>query len=264
MAEHGGRASTPARSTIEHPPTRGWRRRSTTTGPPTPSCSTSAWSPPADRRRVVRSLLAVCEKYKDGVGPGGHPAHRGLAEHVGDLVTAGTHGGRAAPAPGSLDRRPRSADAAPRGPASDGARPRGRHYRRRDAEGQTETRRPRGRGLGRDGRSSRIAVAVTVVLVGGSLIAIHTQSAGYRTSTTAGYAALADRVGRPPTRPASELSPSMAGGPDPDQQAVPDTARGVLRAGARRAGDRHRGAGDPGAELRPRHPRATSGPASPG
>ena len=26
------------------PPTPGWRRRSTTTGPPTPSCSTSAWS----------------------------------------------------------------------------------------------------------------------------------------------------------------------------------------------------------------------------
>ena len=41
----GGRASTPAPSPSSTRRPRGWRRRSTTTGRPTPSCSTSAWCP---------------------------------------------------------------------------------------------------------------------------------------------------------------------------------------------------------------------------
>ena len=53
-------------------------------------------------------------------------------------------------------------------------------------------RRQHGRGLGQSVLIA-IAAAVTVVLVAGSLIAVHTQSKGYRSATTSGYVALADR-----------------------------------------------------------------------
>jgi hypothetical protein len=76
-----------------------------------------------------------------------------------------------------------------------------------------------------------IAVSITVVLVGGSLIAIHTQSQGYRTSTTAGYAALADRVGLASTRTGSQLSTLMAGASALTNSAFPETARGILEEG---------------------------------
>ncbi len=91
-------------------------------------------------------------------------------------------------------------------------------------------RRPPGRGLG---QSVLIAIAatITLVLVGGSLIAIHTQSQGYRTTTTAGYAALADRVGDASTRTGAELSSLMAGAPTLTNSAFPDTARGILQQG---------------------------------
>ena len=73
-------------------------------------------------------------------------------------------------------------------------------------------RRPRRRGLG---QSVLIAIAatITVVLVAGSLIAIHTQSKGYRSATTAGYVALADRVGQASTATGARLSSLMAGRP---------------------------------------------------
>ena len=54
---------------------------------------------------------------------------------------------------------------------------------------------------------------MTVVLVVGSLVAIHTQSPGYRHATTPGYAALADRVGQASDRTGAQLSPSMAAAP---------------------------------------------------
>ena len=96
-------------------------------------------------------------------------------------------------------------------------------------------RRPPGRGLG---QSVLIAIAatVTVVLVAGSLIAIHTQSKGYRTPTTAGYVALADRVGQASTRTGATLSTLMAGAPSLTNSAFPDTARGDPRAGPRLGG----------------------------
>ncbi len=76
-----------------------------------------------------------------------------------------------------------------------------------------------------------IAATITVVLVGGSLVAIHTQSQGYRSATTAGYAALADRVGQASTRTGSELSTLIAGAPTLTDAALPVTARGVLEQG---------------------------------
>ena len=76
-----------------------------------------------------------------------------------------------------------------------------------------------------------VAVAVTVVLVAGSLLAIHTQSRGYRDATTRGYAALADQVGRASTRTGSQLSALMGKAATLTNQKFPDTARGVLQQG---------------------------------
>ena len=76
-----------------------------------------------------------------------------------------------------------------------------------------------------------IAVAVTVVLVGGSLLAVHTQSQGYRTDTTSGYAALADPVAAASTVTGARLSALMAGAPTLTNEQFPFTARGVLQQG---------------------------------
>ena len=91
-------------------------------------------------------------------------------------------------------------------------------------------RRPRGRGAGQSILIG-IAVAVTAILVAGSLIAVHTQSKGYRTATTTGYAALADRVAQESTRTGARLSALMAGAPALTNAAFPDMARGILEQG---------------------------------
>jgi hypothetical protein len=91
-------------------------------------------------------------------------------------------------------------------------------------------RRPRGRGVGQSVLIG-IAIAVTAILVAGSLIAVHTQSRGYRTATTTGYAALADRVAQESTRTGALLSDLMAGAPALANQALPHTARGILEQG---------------------------------
>ena len=91
-------------------------------------------------------------------------------------------------------------------------------------------RRPPGRGLGQSVLIA-VAVAVTVLLVAGSLIAIHTQSQGYRDATTRGYAALADQIGQASSRTGAQLSSLMAGAPSLTDQAFPITARGQLQQG---------------------------------
>jgi hypothetical protein len=91
-------------------------------------------------------------------------------------------------------------------------------------------RRPRGRGVGQSVLIG-IAIAVTAILVAGSLIAVHTQSNGYRTATTTGYAALADRVAQESTRTGARLSDLMAGAPALANAAFPPTARGILEQG---------------------------------
>ncbi|MGA2835803.1 MAG: hypothetical protein ABSF84_04325 [Acidimicrobiales bacterium] len=91
-------------------------------------------------------------------------------------------------------------------------------------------RRPPGRGIG---PSVLVAVAatITIVLVAGSLLAIHTQSQGYRDATTRGYAVLADRVGRASTATGARLSSLMAQAPTLTDGTFPSTARGVLEQG---------------------------------
>ena len=91
-------------------------------------------------------------------------------------------------------------------------------------------RRQHGRGLGQSVLIA-IAAAVTVVLVAGSLIAIHTQSKGYRSATTSGYVALADRVGQASTGTGSQLASLMDRAPGLTNAAFPDTARGILQQG---------------------------------
>jgi hypothetical protein len=75
------------------------------------------------------------------------------------------------------------------------------------------------------------AATVTLVLVGGSLLAIHTQSKGYRDATTHGYAALADPVAQASTRTGAQLSALMDSAPTLTNEKFPDTARGVLEQG---------------------------------
>ena len=91
-------------------------------------------------------------------------------------------------------------------------------------------RRPPGRGLGQTVLIG-IAATVTLVLVGGSLLAIHTQSQGYRDATTRGYAALADQVGQASARTGAQLSTLMAGAATLTNEQFPHTARGVLEQG---------------------------------
>jgi hypothetical protein len=76
-----------------------------------------------------------------------------------------------------------------------------------------------------------IAATITVVLVGGSLLAIHTQSSGYRTATTAGYVVLADRTGQASTATGARLAKLMASAPSLTNTAFPGTARGNLQQG---------------------------------
>jgi hypothetical protein len=76
-----------------------------------------------------------------------------------------------------------------------------------------------------------IAATITVVLMGGSLLAIHTQSTGYRSATTAGYVALADRTGQASTVTGARLAKLMAGAPSLTNSAFPITARGNLQQG---------------------------------
>jgi len=91
-------------------------------------------------------------------------------------------------------------------------------------------RRPLGRSLG---QSVLIAFAatVTVVLAGGSLLAIHTQSTGYRSATTAGYVSLADQTGQASTIVGARLAKLMADAPSLTDSAFPNTARGNLQQG---------------------------------
>ena len=90
-------------------------------------------------------------------------------------------------------------------------------------------RRPRRRGLGQSVLVA-IAATITVVLVAGSLIAIHTQSKGYR-CYPAGYVALADRVGQTSTATGARLSTLMGQAAFMPTSAFPLTARGVLEQG---------------------------------
>jgi hypothetical protein len=91
-------------------------------------------------------------------------------------------------------------------------------------------RRPPGRGLGQTVLIG-IAATVTVVLVAGSLLAIHTQSQAYRDATTRGYAALADQVGQDSDRTGAALSALMASAPTLPNQNLPYTARGEIQQG---------------------------------
>jgi hypothetical protein len=91
-------------------------------------------------------------------------------------------------------------------------------------------RRQPGRGLGQSALIG-IAAAITLVLVGGSLLAIHAQSQGYRSATSLGYAGLADNVGQESTRTGAQLAALMAGAPTLTNQRFPNTARGVLQQG---------------------------------
>ncbi len=74
-------------------------------------------------------------------------------------------------------------------------------------------------------------MALTAVLLVGSLLAIHTQSQGYRDATTRGYAALADQVGLASTRTGSQLSSLLGKAGSLTNGAFPDMARGVLQQG---------------------------------
>ncbi len=91
-------------------------------------------------------------------------------------------------------------------------------------------RRAPGRGLGQSALVG-IAATITLVLVGGSLLAIHTQSQGYRSATSSGYVALADQVALASTRTGARLSALMAGAPALANQDLPHTARGTLQQG---------------------------------
>ncbi len=76
-----------------------------------------------------------------------------------------------------------------------------------------------------------IAAAVTLVLIVGSLVAAHTQSAGYRSATTSGYAMLAARTADASTTTGRRLAELVAGAPGLTNQKFPHTARGILQQG---------------------------------
>jgi len=69
------------------------------------------------------------------------------------------------------------------------------------------------------------------VLVAGSLIAIHTQSQSYRSTTTAGYMALVNPLGQVSARTGEQLAALMAGAASLTDTALPETARGILQQG---------------------------------
>jgi hypothetical protein len=91
-------------------------------------------------------------------------------------------------------------------------------------------RRPPGRGFGRLFLIG-CAATITIVLVAGSLLAVHTQSAAYRSATTSGYAAMATKVSQSSTRTGTSLSALLAGAPDLPDRAFPYSARAVLQQG---------------------------------
>jgi hypothetical protein len=76
-----------------------------------------------------------------------------------------------------------------------------------------------------------VAATITIALVAGSLLAIHTQSQGYRDATSSGYAVLADRVGVASTDTGARLSSLIASAPTLTDGSFPRTARGVLEEG---------------------------------
>jgi hypothetical protein len=82
-----------------------------------------------------------------------------------------------------------------------------------------------------------LAAAVTVVLVAGSLVQIHTQSSSYRTSTNTGYGELATPVVDASNQTGAQLAALMDKAPSLANQAVPDTARGELQQGFDQAAD---------------------------
>lgn len=91
-------------------------------------------------------------------------------------------------------------------------------------------RRSRGRGAGQLVLVG-IAAAITVVLIVGSLVALHTQSAGYRSATTSGYAILATRIADASTVTGHRLAGLMQGAPGLTNARFPHTARGILQQG---------------------------------
>ncbi len=91
-------------------------------------------------------------------------------------------------------------------------------------------RRQPGRGLG-PWVLVAIAATVTIVLVSGSIVAIHTQSKDYRDATTIGYASLADHLGSASTQTGAQLAALMAKAPDLTNQKFPDVARGTIQQG---------------------------------
>lgn len=74
------------------------------------------------------------------------------------------------------------------------------------------------------------AATVTIVLVAGTLLAVHTQSASYRTATTSSYVAMAQKVAEESARTGAHLATVLEGAPDLVNQAFPYSARGVLQA----------------------------------
>ena len=76
-----------------------------------------------------------------------------------------------------------------------------------------------------------LLVAVSLVLVVGSLAEIHAQSRGYRSSTDAGYGALATTVVESSNQTGSQLAALMTSAPGLTNQPLPRTARAVLQQG---------------------------------
>ncbi len=99
--------------------------------------------------------------------------------------------------------------------------PRARRRRRRSA-GQRGWGRPILVGL---------AAAFTLLVIFGSLIEIHTQSSGYRTSTDTGYGALVSGVVEASNRTGAELAALMGTAAQLPNQQVPHTARAEVQQG---------------------------------
>ena len=93
-----------ARSRSSTSRTPGWRRRSTTTGPPTPSCSTWAWCRTCSTAPPSRRSCAVVDRHRDRVDPDRHRPHRQLAPCRSER--AGPHDRQRAVPTGSARRGP--------------------------------------------------------------------------------------------------------------------------------------------------------------
>ncbi len=76
-----------------------------------------------------------------------------------------------------------------------------------------------------------LLVAVSLVLVVGSLAEIHAQSSGYRNATDSGYGALAVTVVESSNQTGAQLAALMESAPGLTNQALPRTARAVLQQG---------------------------------